>query len=175
MIRIILFCSLTILMINIFANAQPELSSWMRNTTGLTGYNSLPANVQQVRYSVNYVYVNSSGIPAYSIGPWVGDPNIPSNQNFLMRFSRTPSVNNGTKTATSLGPIGLWVNGVPVFNSLDAMSYNNQNIWHQNAVVVEAASFDACLGHCCCSQIIKRGRTWVLKRCRFRTTGFTIH
>ncbi|MDQ3818636.1 MAG: YHYH protein, partial [Acidobacteriota bacterium] len=33
------------------------------------------------------------------------------------------------------------------FNALDAMSYQNQNIWHQNAVVVEAPSFDNCLGH----------------------------
>ena len=27
------------------------------------------------------------------------------------------------------------------------MSYNNLDIWHQNAIVVEAASFDSCLGH----------------------------
>jgi hypothetical protein len=56
-------------------------------------------------------------------------------------------MNNGTKTSTPLGPIGVWINGVAVFNALDAQSYNNQNIWHQNAVVVEASSFDACLGH----------------------------
>ena len=34
-----------------------------------------------------------------------------------------------------------------MFNALDAMSYQNQNIWHQNAVVVEGPSFDSCLGH----------------------------
>src|SRR5262249_39562613 len=51
------------------------------------------------------------------------------------------------KTSTPLGPVGAWTNGVAIFNSLDARSYLNQNIWHQNAIVVEAVSFDACLGH----------------------------
>src|SRR5206468_375412 len=38
-------------------------------------------------------------------------------------------------------------NGVAIFNALDARIYLNQNIWHQNAIVVEGPSFDACLGH----------------------------
>ena len=44
-----------------FLKAQadpPELVSWDRNTTGLTGYNNLPANVQLVRYSATNVYVS---------------------------------------------------------------------------------------------------------------------
>ena len=28
----------------------PEISSWVRNTTGLTGYNNISANVQKVQY-----------------------------------------------------------------------------------------------------------------------------
>jgi hypothetical protein len=131
----------------LLASEPPELASWIRNTTGATGYAGLPANVQSVRYSDANAYVSSSGIPAYSIGPWAGDPNIPSNQAFVFRIPRHPSVNAGTKTATPLGAIAVWTNGVAVFNALDANSYNNQNVWHQNAVAVEAASFDSCLGH----------------------------
>ncbi len=125
----------------------PELASWLINTTGATGYAGLPANVQQVRYSAGSVYLNSSGIPAYTIGPWPGNPNIPSNQSYVLRIPRNPTVNNGTKTATPLGAIGAWITGVPVYNPLDAFSYNNQNIWHRNAIVVEGPSFDSCLGH----------------------------
>jgi hypothetical protein len=119
----------------------------MRNTTGATGYGGLPANVQRVRYSDNAVYVNASGVPAYTIGPWPGNPNTPANQGFLFKLPRNPVENSGTKTATPLGPIGVWVNGVAIFNALDAFSYQNRNVWHQNAAVVEAASFDPCLGH----------------------------
>ena len=129
------------------AAAPPELDHWLLNTSGQTGYGGLPANVQRIRYSAANGYVNCSGIPRYTIGPWPGDPNVPSNQSFLFRIPRNPVANAGTKTATPLGPVGAWINGVPVFNSLDAMSYMGQNVWHQNAVVVEASSFDACLGH----------------------------
>jgi len=125
---------------------SPELSSWLLNATGLTGYNGLPANVQQIRYSTGYVYVNASGIPSYTIGPWPGNPNTASNQNWVYKIPRTPSV-PGVKTATGLGAIGAWTNGVAIFNAKDAMSYNNQNTWFQNAVVVEGPSFDACYGH----------------------------
>src|SRR5262245_9836622 len=78
----------------------PELASWLRNTTGATGYSNLPANVQLVRYSATNVYVNCSGIPAYSIGPWPGNPNTPANQNFLFKIPRNPVVNPGAKTQT---------------------------------------------------------------------------
>jgi hypothetical protein len=125
----------------------PELWTWKLNTTGLTGYGGLPADVQNVRYSAGSVYVDCSSIPDYSIGPWPGNPNVPTNQAFLLRFPRAPVENTGAKTSTPLGPIGAWSNGVAIFNALDARSYMNQNIWHQNAIVVEATSFDACLGH----------------------------
>ncbi|HEX8749396.1 MAG TPA: YHYH protein [Pyrinomonadaceae bacterium] len=125
----------------------PELSVWQRNTTGATGYNNIPSDVQQVRYSDNYVYINSTGIPSYSIGPWAANPNTASNQSYVFKIPRHPTENTGTKTSTPLGSIGVWKNGVVMFNALDAMSYQNQNIWHQNAVVVEGPSFDSCLGH----------------------------
>ena len=125
----------------------PELASWLRNTNGRVGYNNILADVQLVRYSANYVYVNSTGIPAFSIGPWPGNPNIPTNQNFVFKIARSPAVNTETKTSTQLGPIAVWINGDAVFNALDGFSYNNQNIWHRNAIVAEATSFDQCLGH----------------------------
>ncbi|MBS4028479.1 MAG: YHYH protein [Ignavibacteriales bacterium] len=125
----------------------PEIYSWRRNTTGAVGYNNIPADVQHVFYASDYVYVSSTNIPSYHIGPWNGNPNVASNQNFTFKITRTPTQNTGTKTATSLGHIGVLSNGVTIFNAKDAMSYNNQNIWHQNAVVVEAPSFDTCFGH----------------------------
>lgn len=125
----------------------PEITSWIINTTGLTGYNGITANVQQVQYSANFVYVSASGIPSYNIGPWTANPNTPSNQNYVFKIPRNPVPHTGNPTATPLGNIGVFTNGVTMFNAKDAFSYNNQNIWYQNAVKVEAISFDACLGH----------------------------
>ena len=54
------------------ASAQsifPTVLPWKINTTGQTGFQGFAANVQSVRYGATYVYVASSGIPSYSIGP----------------------------------------------------------------------------------------------------------
>lgn len=125
----------------------PEITSWILNTTGATGYGNILSNVQVVQYSTNNVYVSCTCIPGYDVGPWPGNPNIPSNQNFVYKITRTPVQNTGTPIATALGHTGVWSNGVSIFNAKDAMSYNNQNVWHQNAIVFEGSSFDDCLGH----------------------------
>lgn len=145
-----LFLLLSTIGSSIITQAQttgPEVTCWLINTTGETGYGNIATNVQQVQYSDNNVYVSCTCIPGYDIGPWTGNPNIPSNQNFVFKITRNPQVNNGTKTATPLGHIGVWTNGVSMFNAKDAMSYQNQGVWEQNAVIVEGPSFDACLGH----------------------------
>ncbi|MGB3077485.1 MAG: YHYH protein [Saprospiraceae bacterium] len=130
-----------------FGQITPEIYSWILNTNGDVGYNSIPSNIQQVQYSADNVYVSATCIPGYDIGPWAGNPNIPINENFVFKITRHPVANNGTLINTGLGHIGVWSNGVSVFNPKDAMSYNNQNVWHQNAIIVEGASFDDCLGH----------------------------
>jgi hypothetical protein len=126
---------------------SPELSSWIINKNATTGYNGLLANVQSVQFSDNFVYVRSTGIPTYAIGPWPGQPNVPSVQNYLFRLSRKPSENTGNKISTGLFAVGYLTNGVPIYNMMNARSYNNQNIWHENAVYFEAPGLDKCGGH----------------------------
>jgi len=56
----------------IFAQLSPAITSWVINTTGLTGYNcpscttpvygSIPANVQSVSYTSTDAYIKSQGI-----------------------------------------------------------------------------------------------------------------
>lgn len=129
------------------AQVTPHVSAWLLNTTGATGFNGISSNVQRVQYSAANVYVTCTGIPSYTIGPWPGNPNTASNQNYVFKITRSPQPNTGTATATGLGATGVWTNGVTIFNAKDAMSYNNQGVWNQNAIVVEGPSFDACLGH----------------------------
>src|SRR6185295_5547492 len=107
------------------AQLTPEITSWVINTTGETGYNGIASNVQRVQYSDSNVYVSCTCIPGYDIGPWAGNPNTPANQNFTFKITRSPRANSGTKTATPLGHIGVWSNGVSVFNASDARSFNN--------------------------------------------------
>jgi hypothetical protein len=135
-----------------------DLTGWQLNTTGATGHSTnstinalvsqITADVREVWSTTDNVYVKSAGVPSYNVGPFNdGNPAYPSDRNWQLRFSRNPQAATGTHTATPLGAIGLWVNGVPIYNPLDAHTYNNLNIWHNNAVVVEASGFDSALGH----------------------------
>lgn len=124
-----------------------EITSWIINPGGETGYNGNLTNVQQVAYTDADVYVRCTCIPGYDIGPWAGNPNTPANQDFCFRITRGPVENTGTLVNTPLGHIGVWRNGVSIFNAKDGMSYNNQGIWNRDAYIFEGSSFDACLGH----------------------------
>jgi len=128
-------------------SSGPEITAWILNPGSETGYAGIWSNVLQVQYSDANVYVSCTCIPGYDIGPWAGNPNIPANQDFVFRITRDPQANTGAPINTPLGHIGVWRNGVSIFNAKDGMSYLNQNAWRQNAVVVEGPSFDLCNGH----------------------------
>ena len=146
--KIILSLSTALLLFSIsLAQLTPDITSWVLNTTGQTGYAGILSNVQIVQYDTNYTYVSCTCIPGYSIGPWIGNPNTPSNQNFVFQIPRHPAQNTGNPTTIGLGHTGVWSNGVSIFNVSDAMSYNNQGIWNRNAYFWEGSGFDACLGH----------------------------
>lgn len=145
--RVVLIIYLIKIQLFSFAQLGPEVTSWIINTTGATGYNNIESNVQQVQYSTNNVYVSASCIPSYTIGPWASNPNTPVDQNFVYKITRNPIQNAGIATAVGLGHIGVWINGVSIFNVSDGMSYNNQGIWNRNAYYWEGVSFDNCLGH----------------------------
>jgi hypothetical protein len=128
--------------------SQPELVHWKQNTSGAVGYNNIPADVQQVFYSTNFVYVKATGIPSYTIGPWAMNPNIPVNQNWSFKIPRFPVQNTGTLTAIGNGQIGVFINGVVAFNAGDGMTYNNGGIWHRNAQYFRSRNaFDTSGGH----------------------------
>ncbi len=124
------------------------------------------ADVQQIGVSQDYVYVQSTGLASHQMGPWyIGIDRIfgnwPSNQNTMMRFPRTPKP-AATKVTNGLGALGLWVNGVALFNPLDGASYDpatqreqmgrpgrggDVGLWVRNAVVVEQPTFDKSNAH----------------------------
>jgi hypothetical protein len=133
------------------------ITSWMQNVTNKKGHSpnatinnlvsQINADVQTVAYNATDVYIHATGVPSHDVGPFTGNPAYPSDRNRTFRLPRAPVAQGGTKTAVGLGPVGVMVNGVPFFDPRDAQSYNNQNIWHQNANVYEASSFDGGPGH----------------------------
>jgi hypothetical protein len=169
-----------------FASADPQLNSWFvtysgkyariyttdaAKATGSTAttwtngslVQSLPAydGVQEVDSSSNWVYIRSTGLGSHVMGPWYLDaahtqlfPNYPVNQQELFRIPRSPS--SGTNTLNGGGPIGVFVDGVAMFNSWDAFYWNGSadvsgagsgGYWNRDAYVNEGVTFDSANAH----------------------------
>ena len=155
------------------AQTNPVITSWLRNTTGITGRHyvsgsSTPivdadsANVQTVLYTSSWAYVRTKGVPAYITGPFLdGNPSLTTSQNATFRFPVTPVQNTGTPTATTMGNIGVFINGVALFDSRDGVSWKNSTnalaggplggmgdmVWNRDAIVAEKPGFDCSKGH----------------------------
>jgi hypothetical protein len=172
---------LSMLISNIFAGAQtnPIIISWLQNTTGITGQhyvagNSTPivgtdsANIKTVLYSTNWSYIRANGIPSYVTGPFLdGNPSIATSQNAIFKFPLNPVQNTGTATATTGGNIGLFINGVALFDYRDGVAWNTTTSslcggpgnppcpggptatqsWNRDAVPAEKIGFDCAKGH----------------------------
>ena len=72
-------------------------------------------NVQNSFFNTQYVYLASTGIPNYKIGPFPGSALLPGNQRKLNRFPIV-STTISTKNTITPGPIGTWVNGVSIWS-----------------------------------------------------------
>jgi YHYH protein/Secretion system C-terminal sorting domain len=173
--------SILTLLISICLNAQtnPAITSWLQNSTGITGRhyvagNSTPiidvvqANVQSVKYDASWAYVAATGIPAYITGPFGdGNPSIATAQNKIFKMPLNPTQNTGTLTATNGGNIGIFINGVALFDYRDGVAWNNTTnalcggpgnpqcpggmgavqAWTRDAIPAERAGFDCAKAH----------------------------
>lgn len=166
--------SLTLLLSGTLAIAQsnPAITSWLQNNT-LTGSHYVQGsstaiadaalvNVQSVKYSANFVYINTNGIPSYTTGPYLdGNPSVATSQNAIFKFPLNPVQNTGTPTATTGGNIGIFINGVALFDYRDGVSWQNSSsslkggplggtgdgVWNRDAIVGELLGFDCSKGH----------------------------
>ena len=152
-----------------YARLYTNLAMQTAGTTLTTWSNgsqtqSLPAycGVQEVYSSSNWIYVRSTGLASYNMGPWYLNaqhtqifPNLPVNQKVLFRFPRSSTVPT-TKTVNGGGQIGVFVDGVAMFNSWDGYYWNgsadvqsgsDNGYWNRDAYVNEGVTFDAGYAH----------------------------
>lgn len=162
----------------VYGQTNPAITSWLINTTGITGRhyvagNSTPivdavlANVQTVQYNSTYAYVSATGIPAYITGPFQdGNPSLATAQNKIFRIPLNPVQGTGT-VATTGGNIGVFKNGVALFDYRDGVAWNNSTgalcggpgnppcaggpgatqAWNRDAIPAERAGFDCAKAH----------------------------
>jgi len=163
--------------ISMFAQTNPVITKWLQNTT-ITGRhyvsgNTTPiidatlANVQSVQYNSTTVYVTATGIPAYITGPFQGNPTIATAQNKIFKFSLNPTQNTGTLSTTTGGNIGVFKNGVALFDYRDGVAWSSTTnalcggpgnpactggpgttqAWNRDAIPAEMGGFDCAKAH----------------------------
>lgn len=156
----------------------PAITSWLQNTTGTGTYyvsgnstaqnNGILYNCQKVEYTATDVYITCTGIPSYPTGPFLdGNPSTASNQNSIYKIPLNPTQNTGTSQVTTPGNIGVFINGVALFDYRDGVAWdptssslcggpgnspcpggpNAQMDWNRDAIVAEKQGFDCSKGH----------------------------
>lgn len=146
---------------------QTSVTTWNRGA----GVQAEPvyAGVTEISYTESDVYIRTSNLGFHVMGPWYGGngnlfPNYPANQAEIFRFPRTPAI-SPNKTLTGGGAIGYGVDGIALFDSRDAFSYDTSagidetpmtardpnvdgdNIWNRDAYVNEGDTFDPAFAH----------------------------
>ncbi|MFY7728261.1 MAG: YHYH protein [Flavobacterium sp.] len=166
-------------LISLAAKAQtnPAITTWLQNTSTTGTYyvsgnstalsNSILVNCQKVQYSGNYVYVTATGVPAYPTGPFPdGNPSVAANQNKIVKLPLNPTQNTDTATSTTMGDIGVFINGVALFDYRDGVGWSTSSnalcggpgnapcgppntviYWNRDAIPAERAGFDCSKGH----------------------------
>jgi YHYH protein/Secretion system C-terminal sorting domain len=181
-----IFLLATLLLVSVLCNAHnvchaqtnPAITSWLRNTTRTGTYyvsgnstaisNGILVNCQSVEYSANSVYVRATGVPAHPTGPFLDrNPSNATNQNAIFQFPLNPVKNMGTPTATSGNNIGVFINGVALFDYRDGVAWNASTNslcggpgnspcaggvnaaqpWNRDAIIAERAGFDCAKAH----------------------------
>jgi len=172
--------ALTAILLSSGAMAQlnAAITSWLQNTTVTGTYytsgnstavtNGTLVNCQQVEYSTDYVYVTTTGVPAFATGPFLdGNPSQATDQNQIFQIPRNPVPSSGAPSATTGGTIGVFVNGVSLFDYRDGVAWNTATNalcggpgnppcpggpmatmpWNRDAIPAEMGGFDCSKGH----------------------------
>lgn len=80
------------------------------------------------------------------LGYWPPGPSCPVSSDKIVNFPLNP-VQSSNDCYTTLNKIGLWVNGVSVYDWWDGTSYEDEDTWHTMAAFAEFYDLDICSGH----------------------------
>jgi len=135
-----------------FTFSQEDIDALNNRPNAATDFTSGTTTAQAgitYEFGTDIGYMSSSSCNAEAgFGWWPPGPVCPTNQARAAHFPLSPTpAPEGQKCETGLGALGLFVNGVSIYNWSDGASYNNDGIWMNIAAQYEAYDLGPCKGH----------------------------
>jgi hypothetical protein len=131
------------------ASAQePVVSRWImsRPVDNAELRKSLP-DVHEVSVEADYVEVRSAGLSLLFLGPFqtplTGEGGV---RDLRFRLPRKPVLHKGEAQRIGPGIMGVFLNGVPLYNRFADASYLGRNIWHFDTVAIADPAHPMTLG-----------------------------
>jgi hypothetical protein len=92
-------------------------------------------DVHSVEVERDYAVVRSAGVSLKYFGPLQANP-LPDEavHQFAFRIPLHPQAASGRHSRVPIDVAGAFVNGLPVYNQFEALSYNGANLWHYDPI-----------------------------------------
>jgi hypothetical protein len=110
------------------AAGEPVRSAWIRSTAPVS---RIAPDVHSVDIGGESVEVKSAGVSLKYLGPLQARP-LPDEKvhSFVFRIPLHPQAETGRRVRVPVDVTGVFVNGMPIYNQFEALSYNEANLWH---------------------------------------------
>jgi hypothetical protein len=144
--RILLICAFST-----FAYAaDPVTSAWIRSRPAANAeLRRVLPDVHEVVVEENFVEVRSAGLSLLSLGtfqnPLTGNGGV---RDLRFRIPRKPVLEDAPLDSQRIGPgeMGVFLNGVPLYNRFAEASYMGRNMWHFDTLQVKDPAHPLTLG-----------------------------
>lgn len=95
-----------------------------------------------------FIVVRSAGLSLKYFGPLQEPPVPPTTlREFVYRIPLDPEPEMGRHARVPVDVIGTFVNGLPIYNHFETLSWNGANLWHYDAVALNDTGELTAAGH----------------------------
>ena len=135
--------------ISLTANAaEPVVSAWIMSRPAASAeLRKVLPDVHEVIVEDQFVEVRSAGLSLLYLGPFqnplTGNGGL---RDLRFRIPRRPVLQEGETQRVGPGEMGVFLNGVPLYNRFAEASYLGRNMWHFDTVAYKDPTHPQSLG-----------------------------
>ncbi|MGH9843300.1 MAG: YHYH protein [Blastocatellia bacterium] len=112
--------------------AEPAATAWIVNTANQnTALARIRPEVHSVDTTDRHVEIRSSGTSLYFFGPLqTPADHVERIRQLQFRIPRDPKPAGRAHSSVRPDVVGVFVNGIPIYNRFESASYQGRNLWH---------------------------------------------